>query len=136
MAFKLPMAGRALRQLFKRSATNLFPAPHLPRSITRYLEDAAAGKVTIIPPVATPPGFKGKIVYRKDKGCTACGLCARVCPAHAIVVNSPEKRIVIYTGHCIQCGQCVDICPRGTLALTDEFLTATEDRYGAGMILE
>jgi len=136
MAFKLPMLGRAVRQLFRKGATNLFPAAHLPRSVTRYLEDAAAGKVKVNPPVAVPPGFKGKIVYLKDRGCTACGLCARVCPARAIVLNRADKRITIYTGHCIQCGQCVDICPRGSLALSGEFLTATVDRYCAGMILE
>jgi formate hydrogenlyase subunit 6/NADH:ubiquinone oxidoreductase subunit I len=134
--FKLPMVGRVLKQLFRKSATNPFPAPHLPVSVTAYLEDVAAGKAKMNPPIDVPQDYKGKIAYLKERGCTACGLCARVCPAYAITVNKAKKCITIYTGHCIQCGQCTEVCPKGSLVMTRQFLNATTDRYAPDMILE
>lgn len=133
--FRLPMVPRMLAQLFKKPATNPFPATHLPKSMSEFLEHVENGKAIINPPVEVPEGFKGKIAYDQTD-CTGCALCARVCPANAIEVFKPEKRIVVYLGHCIQCSQCIEACNKNSLVMTKDFLTATTDRYSKDMIAE
>lgn len=151
----LPMFKEILVQSVKKPVTNLFPALRLPKSITGFLGSVAEGKVAITPPVATPPAFRGKIEYDRT-ACNGCGLCLKVCPAHAIeqVVYPPvtvsvtdaegnvsakvkkEKRVRIYVANCIFCGQCTDICSRNALSMSSEFLLATEDRFAESQIVE
>ncbi|MCZ0863362.1 4Fe-4S dicluster domain-containing protein [Methanocorpusculum vombati] len=151
----LPMFKEILMQSVKKPVTNLFPALRLPKSITGFLGSVAEGKAAITPPVATPPAFRGKIVYDRT-ACNGCGLCLKVCPAHAIeqVVYPPvtvsvtdaegnvsakvkkEKRVRIYVANCIFCGQCTDICSRNALSMSSEFLLATEDRFAESQIVE
>ncbi len=40
--------------------------------------------------------------------CTGCGVCARWCPADAIVME--DEKAVIYEEKCISCGECVALC--------------------------
>lgn len=134
--FRLPMLKHALQQMFKKPATNPFPARHLPKSVTLFLQQVAAGKAKIHPPVEVYDGFKGQIVYDNSTGCTACGLCARVCPANAIEINREEKCITVYRGHCIQCEQCTEVCMKNSLTMSKDFLTATTDRYSKEMVME
>ena len=124
-----------LRQLVKKPATNLFPAKHLPPSITGFLEAVGAGKATIHPPIATPDKFRGKIVYDRDT-CIGCRMCIRVCPANAIEFLPETKRIRIWVTQCIFCSQCNDICPKDCLSMSPDFLLATEDRFSESMIVE
>jgi formate hydrogenlyase subunit 6/NADH:ubiquinone oxidoreductase subunit I len=154
----LPMMKEILMQSIKKPVTNLFPATRLPKSITKFFESVAEGKTEIIPPIATPPEFRGKIVYDRNS-CNGCGLCQKVCPAHAIeqVVYLPmtnnrtnlegnvtentkemrmEKRIRIYVANCVFCGQCTDICSKNALSMSDEFLLATEDRFAKTQIVD
>lgn len=134
--FRLPMMRRVLKQLFMKPATNPFPARHLPPSVTDFLKLVGEGKASIHPPVEVHEGFKGKLIYNKESGCTGCSLCARVCPANAIEVNREEKCITVYNGHCIQCEQCTEVCMKNSLVMTKEFLTATTDRYSVDMVQE
>jgi ferredoxin len=46
--------------------------------------------------------------------CTACGLCANVCPAGAIRIDSVA---VIDSSRCRGCGNCVAECPQDAIAL-------------------
>lgn len=131
----LPAIPELLRQLVAKPATNLFPAKYLPRSVTEFLKAVSTGKAELTLPVVTPPKFRGKIEYRCD-GCIGCGLCAKVCPSHAIEIMAETKRIRIWIGQCIFCSQCTDMCPKGVLQMTDEFLLATEDRYEENLIVE
>ena len=151
----LPMVKEILAQSVKKPVTNLFPAVRLPKSITGFLGSVAEVKAEIVPPVETPPAFRGKIAYDRS-ACNGCGLCLKVCPAHAIdqVVYPPvtvqvtdaegnvtekvkkEKRIRIYVSSCIFCGQCTDICAKNALSLQNEFLLATEDRFAESQIVE
>ena len=132
---KLPLIPILLEQLFSKPATNPFIAKHLPPSVTGFLAKVAEGKATVSPPVPVGKGYKGLIGYEKEK-CTGCGMCAKVCPAHAIEIRKEEKRITIFAGQCIQCEQCVEVCPFGCLWMTENFLTATTDRYADAMIIE
>ncbi|MBR1368274.1 NADH-quinone oxidoreductase [Methanocalculus chunghsingensis] len=131
----LPMIREIFTQLFRTPATNQFPARHLPKSVTEFLKKVGSGEARMIPPVATPPAFRGKIQYDRD-GCIGCKLCLKVCPAHAIEFIPETKRVRIYVASCIFCGQCNDICPKHVLTMSDEFLLATEDRFAENQIVE
>ena len=145
----LPMLKEILAQSVKKPVTNLFPAERLPKSITGFLEDVGRGKANLIPPVETPEHMRGKLSYNRNL-CNGCGLCMKVCPAHAIeqvVYPVPpakegeeqpraQKRIRIYVGNCIFCGQCIDICPKEAISQTSEFLLAAEDRFAESQIIE
>lgn len=132
---RLPSVGMVIRQVFRKPATNLFPAKHLPPSITGFLEKVAAGKATLIPPIATPDRYRGMIRYDRDS-CIGCRLCLRVCPAHAIEFLPETKRIRIYVTNCIFCSQCNDVCSTGSLQMSSDFLLATEDRFNENLIVE
>ena len=42
------------------------------------------------------------------EACTACGLCANVCPSEAITVTDVAR---VDKDKCVECGICVDDCP-------------------------
>jgi heterodisulfide reductase subunit A len=68
-----------------------------------------------------------------EERCTACGLCAEVCPVQvddefnrslqkrkAIFVRNPQAIPNVYAidyEHCTKCGKCVDICPTKAVVL-------------------
>jgi len=131
----LPTMGEVLRQVWKTPVTNLFPARYLPPSIRDLLDQVAAGKATLNPPIPTPPNYRGRITYDRES-CIGCRLCTRVCPANAIEFLPETKRIRIYVTQCIFCAQCTDACPKSSLSMSDEFLLATGDRYSEAMIVE
>ncbi len=132
---KLSMLPQVFSQMFKKPFTNLFPAKYTPSSVTKFLEDAAAGKVKMIPPVETPEGFRGKIQYDKEK-CIGCKLCIKVCPSGAIEFKPEEKKIRIYLARCTFCSQCNDVCPVKCLSMSNEFLLADTDKYSRDLIVE
>jgi len=55
-------------------------------------------------------------VYQKD-ACTYCGVCAEVCPFHALKVN--ENQWEYKEKKCFGCGACVDACASGALSYQD-----------------
>lgn len=131
----LPTMAEVLRQVWRRPVTNLFPARYLPPSIRDLLDQVAAGKATINPPIPTPPNYRGRITYDRES-CIGCKLCTRVCPANAIEFLPETKRVRIYVTQCVFCAQCTDACPKNSLSMSDEFLLATDDRYSEAMIVE
>lgn len=132
---KLPSVPMVLRQLFRKPATNFFPAKNLPPTITGFLEAVAAGKAAIHPPVPTPVKYRGKILYDRNT-CIGCKMCIRVCPANAIEFIPETKRIRIWITQCVFCSQCNDICPKDCLHMSSDFLLANEDRYAESQIVE
>lgn len=129
------MLGPVFLQMFKKPWTNKFPAKYQPSSTTKYLKAVGEGKAKINPPIATPPGFRGKIKYDKEK-CIGCKLCIKVCPSGAIEFIEKEKKIKIYIARCVFCSQCNDICPTKCLSMGDEFLLADTDKYSKNLIVE
>jgi formate hydrogenlyase subunit 6/NADH:ubiquinone oxidoreductase subunit I len=100
----------ALRQLFKKTATNLYPAEKFP----------------------VPQDFRGKLVADIKK-CIGCKMCSRDCPAEAIKVikqDTVEKKFTlnIYLDRCVNCGQCVEVCPTSTLSMLPDHELAAYDR--------
>ncbi len=139
-----------LKLLLKKPFTNKFPVKYAPKNTLNLVEKVQKGEVKINSPVATPPGFRGKLEYDIDE-CVGCGLCAQVCPSHAIELVRDKKWIImhckegaklaaplkikIYVSRCVFCGQCVDVCPRKCLKMSDEFLLANEDKLAEDLII-
>ncbi|MDG6228879.1 MAG: 4Fe-4S binding protein [Candidatus Thermoplasmatota archaeon] len=132
---KFSMLPQVFGQMFKKPFTNKFPAKYAPDNVTGFLSDVGAGKASINPPVETPPGFRGKIQYDKEK-CIGCKLCIKVCPTGAIEFKEEEKKIKIYLARCCFCSQCNDICPVNCLSMGSEFLLADTDKYSKAMTVE
>jgi len=54
-----------------------------------------------------------------ESKCTACGLCARVCPYRAIVVDPKTKTPARVTqAACAGCGNCAAECPQGAIEMS------------------
>lgn len=86
------------------------------------------------------PRFHGlHKLLRDDDGkekCVACALCAAVCPAQCITIETAEnenhekyaERYEIDLTRCIFCGYCVEACPVGALLMTGEYELANYSR--------
>ena len=85
---------------------------------------------------AAPERLRGKLLWNREK-CTACGLCAKDCPAGAldvIAIDKKTKRIVLRydVDQCIFCGQCAFSCRQGSISLPStewELAALTRDGY-------
>jgi formate hydrogenlyase subunit 6/NADH:ubiquinone oxidoreductase subunit I len=123
-----------LKQLFLNPATNKFPAKYAPASTIQFLDSVTKGELKLIPPVALPPSFRGKIAYDREN-CTGCQQCYKICPTRAIEWLPEEKKVKIFVSRCCFCAQCVEVCPVNTLAMTDEFLLAGYDKYADELVV-
>jgi NADH-quinone oxidoreductase subunit I len=73
--------------------------------------------------------------------CTACGICARVCPPQCIWIvrakkddGKPEPKIEkfwIDTSICMQCGYCAEYCPFDAIKMDHRFELSTEERWNS-----
>lgn len=132
---RLAMIPTLLGQLFKKPHTNKFPAKYAPDNTTKFLADVSEGKATMIPPVNTPDGFRGKIRYETEK-CIGCKLCIKVCPTEAILFKPEEKKVKFLMARCCYCSQCNDVCPVNCIHMSEEFLMADVDKYSKELIVE
>jgi len=123
-----------LAQMFKKPATNQFPARHAPKSVHGLVAAVTAGKAKLNPPVPVPEEFRGKILYNRET-CIGCRLCINVCPAHAIEFLPADKKVRIFVAQCIQCGQCNDVCPKKCLSMSKEFALADTNKMSENLIV-
>jgi len=82
------------------------------------------------------------LIWDTQKGedkCTACGICAKVCPPQCIwiVRDSDEKgkpvtrpsEFYIDAAVCMSCSFCVEFCPFDAIKMNHDYELATFDRY-------
>jgi ferredoxin len=55
--------------------------------------------------------FLGKL-FVADSRCSNCGLCARTCPAGAILLGGGAKARPFWRMNCENCNRCINICPK------------------------
>ena len=85
--------------------------------------------------------FIPMLVYEEDPQemrCTACGICARVCPPQCIWIERstddkgrPQAKpggFWIDAVICMSCGYCTEYCPFDAIKMNQEFQLATTDR--------
>ncbi|MDR2529653.1 MAG: 4Fe-4S binding protein [Synergistaceae bacterium] len=114
---------RLMKQLCLRFVTNLFPAAHMPPSLT----DALAKPAALTPPVPVGSRFRGQLNYDRAK-CVGCRLCVKVCPANATDYIAEEKKILIHNDRCCFCAQCTEICPVKCLTMSGAYLISSYER--------
>jgi NADH-quinone oxidoreductase subunit I len=71
--------------------------------------------------------------------CTACGICARVCPPQCIWIvraakpdGKPEPKpeeFYIDTSICMQCAYCVEYCPFDAIKMDHNYELSTQERW-------
>jgi NADH-quinone oxidoreductase subunit I len=85
--------------------------------------------------------FLPMLVYEEtpdDPRCTACGICARVCPPQCIWIQRgtddrgrPQAKpggFFIDTVVCMSCGFCAEFCPFDAIKMNQDFRLVTTDR--------
>lgn len=91
-----------------------------------------------------PENFRFLPVLIKDDEtgadwCTACGICARVCPPQCIWIVRAKKDdgkpmpviegFWIDTSICMQCGYCAEYCPFDAIKMDHQYELASEERW-------
>lgn len=62
---------------------------------------------------------RGRIVF-SPQNCILCSICARKCPADAIVVDRAKGEWKLNAFRCVTCGECVTSCPKRCIVMTTE----------------
>ncbi|MBI3733816.1 MAG: 4Fe-4S binding protein, partial [Chloroflexi bacterium] len=111
------------------------------------VQEPSPGYITIQYPeekLAVPENFRffPVLIRESQTGedlCTACGICARVCPPQCIWIvrakksdGKPEpkaEQFWIDTSICMQCGYCAEYCPFDAIKMDHRFELASEERW-------
>jgi heterodisulfide reductase subunit A len=96
-------------------------------SVTQASAAAARAGILMAKGKVTVEAITPRVLEEK---CKACGLCTKVCPYNAIVLNKELKRAEVIEAACAGCGTCGAECPFGALYMrhfTDEQIMAQVD---------
>ncbi len=94
-----------------------------------------------------PLRFRGRLVMpidpeQNDNRCTACQICARICPNHSIEIvkemrpdasGKPKPKPASFSynlGSCMFCNLCVEACPFFALIMSDDYELAVGGKSG------
>ncbi len=80
-----------------------------------------------------------------EERCTACGICANVCPGQCIWIEraidpktkKPQphaEKFFIDTSICLSCGLCAEFCPFDAIKMNHEYELAVEERHESLLI--
>jgi quinone-modifying oxidoreductase, subunit QmoB len=93
-----------------------------PASCRAEVQETAITLLALIKGMLTTPGSKAEI----DAGaCVRCLTCFRLCPYHAITLNT---RPVVVTDACERCGICAAECPAEAIRIDDLGIQAFSER--------
>ncbi len=53
-----------------------------------------------------------------NRWCVGCELCITVCPVHARVIDTEQKKAKVYSELCVACGACATVCPSSAASST------------------
>ena len=78
----------------------------------RYPEEAVFPRLRKNPFSDLLPAWRSRIGLKicKNQSCTACGVCAKLCPMSAMENGTPTHK-------CIRCLRCVNNCPQNALVI-------------------
>jgi len=96
-------------------------------SVTQASAAAARAGILMAKGKVTVEAITPRVI---DELCKACGLCAKVCPYNALIVNKELKRTEVIEAACAGCGTCGAECPFGALYMrhfTNEQILAQID---------
>lgn len=96
----MKFAGVALRNLFSKPVTTLYPAA----------------------PAIYPERTRGHVELDTSK-CILCSVCARHCPTGTIRVDRKAGTWTMERFDCVQCAACVNACPRSALSIVPGYFT-------------
>lgn len=71
-------------------------------------------------------GSRGHLVNDPDQ-CVYCTLCAKRCPAQALVVTRKPDSWTLDPYRCIVCGYCVEVCPKKSLSMNADHQRASPE---------
>jgi ech hydrogenase subunit F len=94
------------RNLFNKKKTRLFP---------------------LSPERPTFERSRGRIVLNPNT-CILCSICARKCPADAIVVDRKEGKWELNAYRCIVCGECAAACPKKSITMNNDRRHASPEK--------
>jgi NADH-quinone oxidoreductase subunit I len=84
--------------------------------------------------------YEEKDEGKKDYRCTACGICAKVCPPQCIWIErgtnpktgrpvpNPEQ-FFIDVDICMNCGLCVEFCPFDAIIMDHDYELSVQERF-------
>lgn len=56
-----------------------------------------------------------KVKINAEK-CIGCGICAKTCPEHNIIMKNKKARVLLQD--CLMCGHCSSVCPKEAVTIT------------------
>ena len=96
-------------------------------SVTQASAAAARASILMAKGKVTVEAITPRLI---EENCTGCGLCARVCPYNAIIIDKERKRAEFIEAACGGCGTCAAECPFDAITMrhfTDEQIFAQID---------
>jgi heterodisulfide reductase subunit A len=96
-------------------------------SVTQASAAAARASILMAKGRVTVEAITPRLI---EENCTGCGLCARVCPYNAIIVDKERKRAEFVEAACGGCGTCAAECPFNAIRMrhfTDQQILAQID---------